>query len=135
MNVQYQYANIRSVCLKQFFSTARRQTLASDVPKNNPGKVDVVFLRAVQSLNAFIDVKYPRRQISKTLYLRTVYGKQLFSSIFCHYALSTLVVHRFQSPSLFFFFLSLRLIPKKLISSYAGMEECENTNTTTKRKM
>ena len=34
-----------------------------------------------------------------------------------------------------FVFLSFRLIPKKLMSSYAGMEECQKTNTTTKRKM
>ena len=33
------------------------------------------------------------------------------------------------------FFLSFRLIPKKLMSSYTGMEECQKTNTTTKRKM
>ena len=33
------------------------------------------------------------------------------------------------------FFLSFRLIPKKLMSSYNGMEECEKTNTTTKRKI
>ena len=32
-------------------------------------------------------------------------------------------------------FLSFRLIPKKLMSSYTGMEECQKTNTTTKRKM
>ena len=31
--------------------------------------------------------------------------------------------------------LSFRLIPKKLMSSYTGMEECEKRNTTTKRKM
>ena len=34
-----------------------------------------------------------------------------------------------------FSFFSFRLIPKKLMSSYTGMEECEKTNTTTKRKM
>ena len=35
------------------------------------------------------------------------------------------------------FFLSFlkRLIPKKLMSSYTGMEECQKTNTITKRKM
>ena len=33
------------------------------------------------------------------------------------------------------FFLYFRLIPKKLMSSYTGMEEFEKTNTTTKRKM
>ena len=33
------------------------------------------------------------------------------------------------------FFLSFRLIPKKLMSSYTGMEECEKTNTTTKIKI
>ena len=33
------------------------------------------------------------------------------------------------------FFLSFRLIPKKLMSSYTGMEECRKKNTTTKRKM
>ena len=33
------------------------------------------------------------------------------------------------------FFLSIRLIPKKLMTGYTGMEECENTNTTTKRKI
>ena len=33
------------------------------------------------------------------------------------------------------FFLSFGLIPKKLMSSYAGMEECQKTNTTSKRKM
>ena len=32
------------------------------------------------------------------------------------------------------YFLSFRLIPKKLMSSYTGMEECQKTNTTTKRK-
>ena len=35
----------------------------------------------------------------------------------------------------FFFFFSFRLIPKKLMSSYTGMEECQKTNTNTKRKM
>ena len=34
-----------------------------------------------------------------------------------------------------FLFLSFRLIPKKLMSSYAGMEECEKKKKTTKRKM
>ena len=34
-----------------------------------------------------------------------------------------------------FSFLSFRLIPKKLMSSYTGMEECQKTNTNTKRKM
>ena len=33
------------------------------------------------------------------------------------------------------FFLSLRLIPKKLMTSYTGMEECKKTNTTAKRKI
>ena len=33
------------------------------------------------------------------------------------------------------FVLSFRLIPKKLMSSYTGMEECQKTNTTTKIKM
>ena len=36
---------------------------------------------------------------------------------------------------LFLSFLSFRLIPKKPMSSYTGMEECKKTNTTTKRKM
>ena len=31
--------------------------------------------------------------------------------------------------------LSFRLIPKKLMTSYTGIEECEYTNITTKRKM
>ena len=35
----------------------------------------------------------------------------------------------------FFSSSSFRLIPKKLMSSYTGMEECQKTNTTTKRKM
>ena len=30
---------------------------------------------------------------------------------------------------------SFRLIPKKFMSSYTGMEECQKSNTTTKRKM
>ena len=33
------------------------------------------------------------------------------------------------------FFLSFRYNSKKLMTSYTGMEECEDTNKTTKRKM
>ena len=38
------------------------------------------------------------------------------------------------NPGVSFFLLSFRLIPKKLMSSYTGMEECQKTNITTKRK-
>ena len=40
-------------------------------------------------------------------------------------------IRRHRHAPVLSFFLSLRLIPKKLMSSYTGMEECQKTNTTT----
>ena len=48
--------------------------------------------------------------------------------------LRTMVLHGRRCCCFDAFLLSFRLIPKKLMSSYTGMEECEKTNTTTKRK-
>ena len=60
-----------SVCLVQLFSAPRRPTLANAVPNENPGKVDIMFLRPYNQW-------FPSRQISRTPNLRTVNGKQLF---------------------------------------------------------